>query len=148
MTAPKNQFFSRLLGILLGISLAAFYGFFIRPFSESLSHMAHGDDAERSNQLGAHLTQTFPFMEEGNEQAPAFFFANPSRHATRLFLYGVTNLKTQAELISAVRAWQNTNPSLTQVTIHFFDRATGRSAFGEILPKEPLGTVTVETPTQ
>ena len=133
-----------ILGILLGIALSAFYGFVYKPFTTALHHMACGPDVEQSNNLVNGISMRFPFIKVGDDSSPSTMYAQPGRNSTRLYLYGITNSTTQEEIISSVRNWQSTNRSLAEISIRFYGRASGRSQYGELLPKEPLCVVSVQ----
>lgn len=140
----KAHFHLLVLGMLLGIALAAFYGFVYKPFTMALHNMPSGSDVEQSNNLVKHLVNGFHFIKVGDENSPSMMYAKPGRNSVRLNLYGITNSETQEEIISAVRGWQSTNRSLKEISIRFYGRANGRSQYGELLPKEPLCIVSVE----
>lgn len=132
------------LGTLLGIALAAIYGFFYKPLTVGLSNMPTGIDAELSKNLGNHLMSRFTFFKTGDFEAPGNIWTQPKHNAQRLSIYGVTNLENQEEIIAAVRSWQSTNRSVKEISIGFYDRVSGRSQYGEVLPKEPLCRVSIE----
>jgi hypothetical protein len=132
------------LGMLLGIALAAIYGFVYKPLTIALHDMARGSDAEQSNNLANHLMSRFPFFKVGDFDNPGNIRVQPKHNAQRLSLYGVTNSESQEEIISAVRGWQGTNRSVEEISIRFYDRVNGRSPYGEVLPKEPFCVVSVE----
>jgi len=133
-----------ILGMLLGIALSAFYGFVYRPAMVGLHHKAWGSDVEQSNNLVNSITTGFPFIKVADDSSPSTMYAQPGRNSTQLFLYGVTNAGVQEKIISLVRDWQSTNRSLGELSIRFYGRASGRSQYGELLPKEPLCVVTVQ----
>lgn len=132
------------LGMLLGIALAAIYWCVYKPLTMALHSMPMGSDVEQSNLLGKQLMSRFPYIKPGDFDAPSNMWLQPERNALRLSLYGFTNLESQEEIISAVRSWQSTNRSLNKISICFYNRVNGRSQYGELLPKEPLCVVSVE----
>ncbi|HLP76360.1 MAG TPA: hypothetical protein VK327_05515 [Candidatus Paceibacterota bacterium] len=139
----KSRWFYLIIGMLLGIALAATYTGLYKPFTVALHNMATGPDAERSNNLVEFLTNNVPAIKVGDAPSTSTVTTIPRRNSTQLNLYGVTNSKAQFEVVSTVRQWQSTNTSMKEVSICFYDRVIGRSEYGELLPKDPFCKVTV-----
>jgi hypothetical protein len=132
------------LQVLLGFALSALYGFVYKPAIAALHRKAWGPDVELSNNLVGSIATGFPFIKAVDDNSPWTIYAQPARNSTQLLLYGVTNLETQNKIVSLVRDWQSTNRSMAEISVRFYNRARGRSQYGELLPKEPLCIVLVQ----
>ena len=122
-TSPRFWFASS----VAVICLAGLYFFIIGPFLAAVQSIPTGADAERSYSLWLYVTNHVHFdgrsVTEPNKPP---VFSSPRHNSAALIVYGVTNTVRQEEVLSAVREWRVTNPSIAQIDVRFFERENWR----------------------
>lgn len=114
--------------LIAAVCLSAFYILWVRPLATSLQRIPMADDAERSRSLWLYVTNRVHFYgRSADDPNMPPLYCNPFRNSAQLIVYGVTNADRQEEILAAVRAWQATNPIVTNIDVRFFERENWRS---------------------
>src|ERR1039457_1046128 len=138
-----------LASMIAVVCLAVLYIFVSSPFVTAVQNTETAADAERSYSLWLFVTNRVHFdgrsvMEP--DKPPVY--SSPRHNSAALFVYGVTNAERQEEVLTAVREWQATNPSVAKIGVRFYQRETwrlfandqagvsGESRWGETLLRE------------
>jgi hypothetical protein len=109
--------------LVLVACFGSIYEFCFRPFSASLHNIAWAEDAQQSRNLWHYVTNRVVFdVKSAADSRRVAFYCEPKRNSVRIYVYGLTNLERQDQILLAIKDWQVTNQNMAKLQVSFFER--------------------------